>query len=489
MSAPTARAVVWNSMSADKFPLEQLESLNLPMPFRPPAWSKLIWFMMQPAVQTLRAGFEAARFATKVGSGPLELLQSGLMQTLGPGDVFVWVGVGNLEWNFGGNNTRMVARDAMRNLTLRGVLTVFYSTESFRHHTCAAKRQLPVREIWEYTKSNVLCCPDDPGTVRVRHVPPGYVPRLRLAGSRRPAKAAGTGAVPKLVFFGSASSSYWMRHQCLIHVTRSLVAKWAETDAASASAAASLSTQCVDSVCQRCNASRYCPVVVKHGAKGAGEDREWDAIVSEHTLFLNVHKVCDWALPLGGREPIRASNASCESFRLAALLSAGADVFSEHCHPADEQDYEGLVRFLPMETLSSAVVKAWREGAGGASSAERRARLFAERFAPAAIFERAGLPAVLAAHRESRSSGWSGSSGSPRFEFGHSLEWMWSNKEPIRSVFPKVPPFCCLNEAECKIVHGLTDMRVRGDVNKLRSVNPRLFEYEKRMGIRFSDGL
>ena len=59
--------------------------------------------------------------------------------------------------------------------------------------------------------------------------------------------------------------------------------------------------------------------------------------------------------------------------------------------------------------------------------------------------------------------------------------------DPIR--LPEGAALCCLNEAECKIVHGLTDMRVRGDVNKLRSVNPRLFEYEKRMGIRFSDGL
>ena len=124
--------------------------------------------MMQPAVQTIRAGLEANNFMTILGNGPIELLHSNVLSTYGPGDVFVWAGVSNLEWTFAKDDPRMFVRDAMRNLTAKGVLTVFYSTESYLHMSCDEKRALPVREIWEYTRTNVLCCPDDPKAARVR---------------------------------------------------------------------------------------------------------------------------------------------------------------------------------------------------------------------------------------------------------------------------------------------------------------------------------
>jgi len=382
-------------------------------------------------------GLEANGFATTVGKGPLELFQSGLLDTLGAGDVFVWVGVANFEWKWSSTDKHFWPQDALRNLTAKGVLTVFYSTESYISMPCTEKRMLPVREIWEYTQSNVLCCPDDPSAARVRYVPPGYVPRPVLAGSS--STVATSTKPPRLVFFGSASGWYWLRNKCLSRVTSGLAASWAAEDAPSLRAAQALSHRCLTSGCQSCNSS-HCPVITQHGI---GNDQAWDRVVATQRYHLNVHKACEWGL--AESEPT-VSNSSCESFRLAALLSAGAEVFSERCHAADEKEYEGFVRFLPIPEMAAAVMGSWRAAqpsGPGVPSSRERADQFARRFAPAAIFERAGLPAVLAAHREARVSSWT----SPLLtRFTRSVT---ESAEPLRKFFPGLPAFCCMDHTEC----------------------------------------
>ena len=92
-------------------------------------------------------GLQASGFETIQGSGLGELRESGyrrLIEGLGAGDVFVWVGTANME--------PIIFRrveSMLRSLTIRNVLTVFYSTEAFQHHSCDRKRLVPVREIWE----------------------------------------------------------------------------------------------------------------------------------------------------------------------------------------------------------------------------------------------------------------------------------------------------------------------------------------------------
>ena len=117
----------------------------------------------------------------------------------------------------------------------------------------------------------------------------------------------------------------------------------------------------------------------------------WDYELNRSSTFLNVHKAC----------AINSSTsaAACESFRLAPLLSAGAIVFSEHCHRDDEHEYAGLVHFAPVPELGPAVVATWQHEAPGGLilGASERAALFARRFAPAVIFERAGVTDLLAA--------------------------------------------------------------------------------------------
>jgi hypothetical protein len=106
----------------------------------------------------------------------------------------------------------------LRSLTIRNVLTVFYSTEAFQHHSCDRKRLVPVREIWEYTAVNVVCCPDDPSGIRVRHVPPGY--SVRAAGRPLAASEVTSPALRTLAFLGSVSRVYDMRMSCAKHILR-----------------------------------------------------------------------------------------------------------------------------------------------------------------------------------------------------------------------------------------------------------------------------
>lgn len=422
-----------------------------------PVYSQLVWYMMQPAVLTLEQGLQAHNFSTTVGEGPINLLQDRRISTFGPGDVFVWVGVANLEWRLSNGQSTVYA--ILKDLTARGVLTVFYSTETFTAMTCEAKRRLPVREIWEYTHTNVLCCPGTPSGLRVRYVPPGYTRRTSLAGSdlRTSQRAS-----PKLIFLGSPSPWYWMRRRCLVHVAGGLTDQWTLR---ALEPAARFSPQCAATVCERCNTT-LCPLVVKQSIT---DDGKWDEVVASSQWFLNIHKVCDWALQ--ERDPDLQSNASCESFRLASLLSAGAEVFSEHCHPHDEREYDGLVHFLPVSTLAQAATSAWHTGRKAAKSDVRdRAARFAARFDPRILFARAGLSEALATHQRTASESLPESIPSRITQRLHTRELHLLSRETMadmRRRLPDLPQFCCLTEAECHVNFMLTHPAIRGNMTLL----------------------
>ena len=164
--------------------------------------------------------------------------------------------------------------------------------------------------------------------------------------------------------------------------------------------------------------------------------------MARHSTYLNLHKACGWAASVGHEhEPSEGPTAGCESFRLSELLASGANVFSEHCYPADEKEYEGLVQFLPIEAIAPAVFATWQQdpAAERARAIERR-RLFAKRFDPAAIFERAGLANALASHRRLQLA-WN-------FPDIHNL-YMNRTERP-RPAHERVPAFCCFNDSECR---------------------------------------
>ena len=410
-------AVIWSSIADGDEPA-------VPGLTQPPTQHRMVSFMFEPAIHTVRDGLAASNFSTVIGHGPLALIRSKILDTLSAGDVFVWVGVANMEWAARPNGLPAVT-ETFHKLTKRGVLTVLYATETNEHHPCDEKRRLPVREVWEYTRTNLICCPDDPAGVRVRYVPPGYSERA----ARRPLASShpSSSSVRKLIFLGSAASFYRQRRACLQHITRGLV------DGQRAHMPA-LPVHCAGNPCARKCDKELCPLKIVHSADS---DVNWDGTVASHSSFLNLHKACEWGVDF--RDPIHASNASCESFRLADLLASGGSVFSEHCHPADEEEYAGLVHFLPTSSLSAAVLDTWHRGKSTLADARQRRASFALRFAPAAIFERAGLMEALAAHKQHPHSKWSRRA---------------SLLPPIPGTRPPhemTPAFCCFNRDECEL--------------------------------------
>jgi hypothetical protein len=322
-------------------------------------------FFYRPALLTLQEGLQHANISAEINYDTRKLHT--VLPTLGPGDMFVWVGVNGLD---------DVVRP-LRNLTLHGVFTVFYSTEADFAHPCAQKQAIHVREVWEYTRSNVVCCA---ATSRRpwRYVPPGYLPAKQLTTSSLP-------STQRMTFIGSASIYYDKRRSCLRQVARGLMVS---DRARGSKLEANFTEDCSRRLCASAACAGSCPL---HVLAKAFDDRSWDAALQQTSTFLNVHKACNGSAT--------ASNAACESFRLSPLLSAGAHVFSEHCHEADEEEYDGLVHFARVTDIGDATRALWRSTG---PSPRQRAAIFAERFAPSSIFQRAGLFETLAEFRASR---------------------------------------------------------------------------------------
>ena len=97
--------------------------------------------------------------------------------------------------------------------------------------------------------------------------------------------------------------------------------------------------------------------------------------------FLNVHKNCNASETMAW---------PCEAFRFSLLLSVGANVLSESC--ADEAEYSGLVHFATYGELERSATHIVANDPHHESVADK----FAQRFAPARILERAGVPELLA---------------------------------------------------------------------------------------------
>ena len=359
-------------------------------------------FYYRPAMQTIVRGLQSANVTSQLGYDVRHAAK--LAPELTHRDIFIWIGAAGLD----------ELNSTLYSMTQRGVYTIFYSTEADFGHVCADKMTLHVREVWEYTQSNVECCVGRAGSKVWRYVPPGYIPRPL---------AADAGSSSRLTFIGSTVIWYDKRRACLREVARGLMTGFNNSGTPIAH---SNFTRCSKSFCAQC--AEFCPFHLK---SSIGDDKGWDKEMQVSSSFLNVHKACN--------SSATSSNAACESFRLAPLLSAGAMVFSEHCHESDEREYAGLVHFGQVKTLGGAAVAAWR----GQTAADRmgpreRAAAFAERFAPAAIFERAGVTAMLAAR--TRRGHHDGTSHRGHHDAsGHHSAWeaYWTEK-----VVPPRPAYC-----------------------------------------------
>ena len=118
--------------------------------------------------------------------------------------IFIWIGAAGLD----------ELNSTLYSMTQRGVYTIFYSTEADFGHVCADKMTLHVREVWEYTQSNVECCVGRAGSKVWRYVPPGYIPRPL---------AADGGSSSRITFIGSTVIWYDKRRACLREVARGMM--------------------------------------------------------------------------------------------------------------------------------------------------------------------------------------------------------------------------------------------------------------------------
>ena len=289
-------------------------------------------FMYLPILRTLEVGFQAlgANVTYTSGSGPRH--RSALLRA---GDVLVWVGMGNL-----------MSTVPLASLGTRGVRRVYYHTEPMQQ-TCNTLNSTNWDEMWHYSLHNAnLCWQTSARRVVHRYIPPGGLDaHLFMVGGAWLPVAAGPavflGIIPRN---STPSMPGYARRACYGALARELGNK---------------------------------SLIHRQNAFGITQIRR---LLRSHGTFVNLHKDCGEA------------NRPAEAVRFSLLLSAGARIVSERADEADERQFAGFVTFAALPQLGSAVTRALAEQAtepNGAS--EARAAAFRERFAPAAIFARAGL--------------------------------------------------------------------------------------------------
>jgi hypothetical protein len=318
-------------------------------------------FMYRPVMDTLVAGFTHLPAAVSAAIGTLNVVSGSgvaakspeykkmmrLARDLGPRDLFLFIGPIGSE---------SVPWDAMRD---RGVRTVYYQTEPV--NGCALSKARP-DEVWDFSWHNLDACKPYPKPwltqpFQMRYVPMGYI--------KPPAEARVRGYVPpddapELFFFGYPFYKSG-RKRCYERLQRALGA--------------------------RLNATwmLWSPMAFERWWRASGR---WAA-------HLNLHKACESA-----RNPV--------VFRTSILLSRGATVISERANHKDEREYAGLVHFGAVDEIPHLLNRLWIAPQPATPFGARRVRsvqlrpelasVYAERFAPQRIFERAGVYAALIGH-------------------------------------------------------------------------------------------
>jgi len=317
------------------------------------------WFMYDPIVETLRCGLRpppanrSVRDRRRVSVGRGVLGASEALERLQHGDLFVHIG------------PHGAAEAPWLPLRRAGVRTVYYQTEPLAERSCwSGMMGAPTPdEVWDYSWGNVMACralqaslrrarPNDTidnalGEVVVRHLPPGHY--LNCATDRgadnRGAPLLAAVAKPEREAILLGYPFFNGRRACYERVQRAagnrLHAEWS---------------------------------LLSSGALDAWWNRR-----GRQAVHLHVHKHC------------HAADGPAPAFRFATLLSRGAAIVSQHCHPRDERLYAGLVQFGRVGELAPLLRNASRTS----NAIEAR---FRRRFRPARLLARAGVYDMLAEH-------------------------------------------------------------------------------------------
>ena len=437
MSPRCPRLVVWQGAAPDS--ASRLE--------------QRMGFMLKPVVSTLLSGLwqTSSEFSAEViyGGGPGERLQH-MTASLVKSDLFIWVGLWRLVTD---------GESVLRNLTERGVHTVFYSTDAADMAAaapgwaCRLNSRLMVSEVWEYSHSTIDFCRRYGGGLRhvTRYVPPGFVLDDNSSdgghvdsgdGGGGDAGGDGSGAggdggqrrrheLPRqpqrqqLVMLGALT--YPPRVGCFQALSASL-ASTVGRSGDSGSLLVSFNDVWSDAAMGGCLRRGY-----RH--------------------FVNLHKDC-------------GASRDCETLRFAQLLNAGAhSILSDRCHPEDEKEWQGLVTFANRSHLAtafllrsgsaslsfsaSAHVTAADISAEEALAVRRRRLLFSQRLSPARIFRRAQIDALIS--RLATAAAYSSSSlaCAPRHRA------LQSQRSPLIAPSPMLDEGCRSDAFEYRASHRL----------------------------------
>eukprot|EP00928_Gymnodinium_smaydae_P049741 TRINITY_DN333_c0_g1_i3.p1 TRINITY_DN333_c0_g1~~TRINITY_DN333_c0_g1_i3.p1 ORF type:complete len:389 (+),score=98.37 TRINITY_DN333_c0_g1_i3:82-1248(+) len=317
-------------------------------------WTAYNWtgYMYEPAYETLRSAFETGPEEYEVripkpmthAAGKnveVEMIAEFDAQTeqLGRGDVIIFMGIV-------GQGT--FAKHAPK-LREKGLYTVFYNADPLEYCQMNADS---VDEIWDFSHKNIRRClsngPKFGAAPTQRYVPLGALETVRVTYDADAEAAPAT-----MNFFG--------------HVSRGRVP------------------------CYKKLGAMIGEINLQLGVtKDVWDDESFKALLNKTDIFLNMNHDCD----MNGT--FKEDERQEVFWRVPKLINAHALVISEPCWPEDAAEFEGLVDFVPFNSIPqkfeelSALPAAERR-----RIADERAELFKKKFTPKDIFERASIYSLM----------------------------------------------------------------------------------------------
>eukprot|EP00928_Gymnodinium_smaydae_P040949 TRINITY_DN2772_c0_g2_i1.p1 TRINITY_DN2772_c0_g2~~TRINITY_DN2772_c0_g2_i1.p1 ORF type:complete len:390 (-),score=64.56 TRINITY_DN2772_c0_g2_i1:86-1255(-) len=312
-------------------------------------------YMYEPAVSTLRVAFENAPqeidvripspvMANEPGSRENLIAELGNQTAnLGRGDIVVFMG------KLGQN----IFVGQVPNFRAKGIYTVFYNADPLPGCQMDASQ---VDEIWDFSHRTIRNCAQRgalntraPGPPQ-RFVPLGALETPKVVYS---ADFAHANVQQRMNFFGHVTASRQKCFEKLVGLTSEMNLK-------------------LESTCD------------------VWDDDGFKALLSTTDIFLNLNHRCDM------NDTFTEKNRQPVFWRVPKLINAHGLVISEPCWPEDAAEFEGLVDFVPFSKIPkkfaelAALPAQERQRLG-----DERAKLFARKFAPKHIFERASIFSLL----------------------------------------------------------------------------------------------
>ena len=304
-----------------------------------------IRFMYAPLLESLAAAAEARpkrgrwSVVTRQVWGCSRVRQELLSSVLG-GDVLVWLG---------NECERGVPWGELRQ---RKAFLVYYQTEPVSW--CWHGRDV-VDELWDFSLHNIHGCANESHRAAPRQ---RYVPLAALPSLTASAGAAHAATVRSIVFVGCVRAKMAGRGGAVLRTSR-----W------------------------RCFERLRRKLQKRHGLALRETCSVWSEAAyakllhSSDGVFVNLHKQCDDA-------------HSPPEFRFSPLLSASALLVSERSYHADEAEFNGTVTFA--DDLSDAIAQlAALHVDERRELARARTALYARRFDPERVFQRAEVYTLL----------------------------------------------------------------------------------------------